>query len=113
MSGGHFDYVQHTLSDTIDKLYRILEDQELVKVRSNECYGSEDCQCPECYYIEEFSRETIKEIKKTLDLTQMTQLYLNRVDWLISGDDDEDTFHERILSDLLSLRNSTKFGDKK
>ena len=105
MSGGHFDYVQYRLNDTIEELQQILDDQELELVRSRECNNTEECQCPDCYYIEGFSRETIKEFQKTLDLVQKAQLYLNRVDWLVSGDDGEESFHERILEDLLALRN--------
>jgi C4-type Zn-finger protein len=48
----------------------------------------------------EYSEGTIKEFKNTIRILRMAQVYAQRVDWLISGDDGEESFHERLVEDL-------------
>ena len=31
-------------------------------------------------------------------------VYVNRIDWLLSGDDGEETFHKRLKEDLEKLK---------
>ena len=54
-----------------------------------------------------FSEETIDEMKKGLDYLRKASIYAQRIDWLISGDDGEEEFHERLIEDL----NNLKFKD--
>lgn len=51
----------------------------------------------------EYSEETIKEFKKAIRILRMAQVYAQRVDWLISGDDGEESFHERLVEDLAKI----------
>lgn len=54
-------------------------------------------------YQPEYTEETIKEFKTAIRTLRMAQVYAQRVDWLISGDDGEDSFHERLAEDLANI----------
>lgn len=51
----------------------------------------------------EYSEETIKEFKNAIRTLRMAQVYAQRVDWLICGDDGEESFHERLAEDLAKI----------
>jgi hypothetical protein len=89
MSGGHFNYEQYKISqiaDDIDQLVRDNNNQE--RDEWGDTKGSN------------FSAETIAEFKKGIEILKQAYVYAQRIDWLISGDDGEDTFHERLKHDL-------------
>lgn len=50
-----------------------------------------------------YSPETIQELKNAVKLLKKASIYANRIDWLFSGDDSEDTFHKRLKMDLSKL----------
>jgi len=92
MSGGHFNYEQYKISqisDDIDQLVRDNNNQE-----RNEFGGTKG---------NNFSAETIAEFKKGIEILKQAYIYAQRIDWLISADDGEDTFHERLKHDLDKL----------
>jgi hypothetical protein len=51
-----------------------------------------------------YSKETIKEFEIGLDHLKKAIIYAQRIDWLVSGDDGEESFHQRLLSDLEKMR---------
>ena len=52
----------------------------------------------------EYSKETIKEFKKGLAILRKAYVYAQRIDWLLSGDDRAESFHERIKEELDNLK---------
>ncbi len=80
MSGGKFEYFQNRYEwdDAIDCIQNI--------INTNEC---------------EYNPETINEFKKSLEIIKKARIYIKRVDWLLSGDDNEESFHESLAEDLL------------
>ena len=48
--------------------------------------------------------DTIKEFKKGIKLIKMADIYMHRMDYLLSGDDGEDNFHRRLREDLNNLK---------
>ena len=54
-------------------------------------------------YQPEYSEETIKEFKNAIRILRMAQVYAQRVDWLICGDDGEESFHERLAENLADI----------
>jgi hypothetical protein len=82
MSGGHFDYKQHYIQDIIDQL--------------EDMYGNYDTENG----CEELSEETFTVFEEALQYLHLAKIYTQRIDWLLSGDDSEDTFHERLASEL-------------
>jgi hypothetical protein len=92
MSGGHFDYGQYqisTIAETVESL--------ILKNDSNEVgdYGETIGR--------HYTPETIEEFKKAVALLKVAYTYAQRIDWLVSGDDGEDTFHQRLKNDLEKL----------
>lgn len=88
MSGGHFDYSQYhitTIADSIESIVR------------NNTHPDEDG------YIYNFSEETIKEFEKAVEILKLAGVYAQRIDWLLSGDDGEESFHERLNEELSKL----------
>jgi len=88
MSGGHFAYQQYnitTIADTIESI-----------VRNN-------TQPDEDGYIYNFSEETIKEFREAVRLLKLAGVYAQRIDWLLSGDDGEESFHERLKEEIEKL----------
>ena len=80
MSGGAFDYVQFRLQhEAIDELKRIINENVNDK---------------------KYSDDTIEKFKIGLNSLELALIYLNRIDWLVSGDDSENTFHQRLSEDL-------------
>ena len=61
-----------------------------------------------CYYdhypynadVLELSNETIGAMKEAYRQIRIAEIYATRVDWMMSGDDSEESFRERIKEDL-------------
>lgn len=84
MSGGHFDYAQYRIEDIavgIDEVIAANDDETL-----NEWGGRRGNGYPP-EIIEKF-REAAHTLRQAAEMAQ-------RVDWLLSGDDDEDSFLRR------------------
>jgi len=77
MSGGHFDYQEFRLEEIGSEIKKICTDKEY-----------------------EFSKETWKEFNRASALLSTASIYIHRIDYLLCGDDGEDTFHERLANDL-------------
>ena len=92
MSGGTFDYKQYEID-------RIAEEIDTY-VRNN---GKEvnDEYGPSWTY--NLTPETIDEFKEAVKFLRIAFVYAHRIDWLMAGDDGEDTFHERLKHDLEKL----------
>jgi hypothetical protein len=80
MSGGHFDYNQNRI------LY-IIEDIESL-FNGDVRYGP----------------ETMVEFGEAIRALKIAYVYAQRIDWLVSGDDGEDTFHERLKENLYRIK---------
>lgn len=89
MSGGHFDYKQYELGYIADDIEQMILNNDV----KNE-YG----------YAHNYSNATLKQFKKAVKLIRQAQVYAQRVDWLVSGDDGEDCFHRRLAEDLKAIK---------
>lgn len=76
MSGGHFDYKQRYLNEIEDSIER--------ELNRNNTYN-----------------ESVREkMKEAIFYLKIAEIYAQRIDWLISDDDCEETFLERLSDDL-------------
>jgi hypothetical protein len=92
MSGGFFKYEQHTLLDMADDIgSEILFNDITEKNEWGNNIGNR------------FSRETINEFEKAVTALKTAYVYAQRIDWLLSGDDGEDSFHIRLQAQLKEL----------
>jgi hypothetical protein len=51
-----------------------------------------------------YSPETIAEFEKAVKVLKLAYVYAQRIDWLLSGDDGEDSFHRRLQAQLKELK---------
>lgn len=92
MSGGHFQYKQWEIGNIADEVEQLILDNTSEELdRWGDRKG--------CH----FTLETIVEFKKGLELLRQAHIYAQRIDWLVSGDDGEDSFHNRLKTDLEKL----------
>ena len=83
MSGGHFDYKQYGLQEVADTL---IGDIARCKVKTS--------------WREAYDEQVIERMEDGLKAIVEAAVYMNRIDWLLSGDDGEDTFLRRLREDL-------------
>ena len=91
MSGGHFDYAQYKLEDIADEI-RIL-----IALNNN----------PQLNQEVKYSDETIAKFLEADKMLRVAAVMVQRIDWLVSGDDGEESFHERWNEDIKSLTTSS------
>ena len=81
MSGGHFDYNQYVIHDIANQL-----EQDIL--RNNEDHRR-------------YTKATINEMIATLCALRVCAASVERIDYLLSGDDSEATFRDRLARDIL------------
>ena len=92
MSGGHFQYKQYELGHMADEIEQIILDNDSEEVNEygdTKGYG--------------YSPDTIAKFEVARRAILCAQIYVQRIDWLVSGDDGEDSFHSRLKQDLDAL----------
>jgi hypothetical protein len=117
MSGGHWDYIQHRFTDVADDINELVEKNG--KAKTEEELKDEGWYDPDWYkkYPEELNHhkypdEVIEEFKKAAIAVGIAQIYIQRVDWLLSGDDGEESFLRRINEDLKELEDEQNQEEK-
>jgi len=121
MSGGSLcDYGQYKIGEIAREVLKLIQDNEkgyyegdyydpetnTMKKRIVYGYddeGNEITDKPEGWA--RYTPETIRTFKHSyLNLIE-AELYAHRIDWLISGDDSEESFSDRVGEDMLELKN--------
>jgi len=93
MSGGHFDYQQYKLGYIADEI------EQLILTNDSEELNQWGDQIGRHY-----NAETIVQFQFALGLVRRAQIYVQRIDWLVSGDDSEESFHKRLHEELRDER---------
>ena len=108
MSGGHWDYLQYRLTDVSYDIEKLVEKngqpksaEELKEERwhDNDWYE----KYPEDKFHYKYPEEVIEEFKKGAEIIKLAQIYMQRMDWLLSGDDGEESFISRLKQDKEKL----------
>lgn len=94
MSGGHFYYKQYAISQLIDQVQHVISNEK--KPDAVNDWGDKLCRG--------YSPETIAEFGKAVDCLQHALVYVQRIDWLLSGDDGENEFHKRLAEELQNIK---------
>lgn len=89
MSGGYFEHRQYNIQYIIDEIEHLIEKN-----------GSKERDDYGYLKYSDYSEETIREFKKAIELLKKGHVYAQRIDWLVSGDDGETTFHNRLNDEL-------------
>jgi hypothetical protein len=102
MSGGYFDYRGCHIGYIAEKIEETIRDNEMLPYEN-----------PENWFDEESNRifrengnkkygdKTIEEFKKGLYYLKMAEIYAERIDYLLSGDDGEESFNKKLKEDIL------------
>ena len=106
MSGGAFEYQQYHIEEIADDI-----EQEIIEAgreipqeiwSNNHRYGSSIDDSDRTYPT--YERKTIDIMKRAVYVLRMAYIYAKRVDWMLSGDDGEDTLAERLQEELQALK---------
>jgi hypothetical protein len=110
MSGGAFDYKQYNIGMIADEIEQTIERSGRPKTKQE--LKDESWRDTEWYekYPEDLNHykypdDVIEEFKKGVEILRKAHVYAQRIDWLISGDDGEESFHRRLKEDLSKLEN--------
>jgi hypothetical protein len=88
MSGGHYNYRQYEIQSIIESIQEIISEQS-----SETAY--------------KYSDKTIEEFKVAIYTLKRAFVYAHRIDWLASGDDGEESFHERLEEELIKVNSQS------
>lgn len=95
MSGGAFDYAQNRFDWEIAEPIQ----KEIAQNKKKPSWILD-----ESWDGQRYSDRTIQEFRNGLEILRQAYVYVQRIDWLLSGDDSEETFHERLKEDLNSFK---------
>lgn len=105
MSGGKLEYSRYRLEEIINTI------EEEINNNEKPPYDNPDNEWDrlenERFYAEggyRWDSRTIREFKFAIKLIKRVDVYIHRIDYLLSGDDGEDNFHKRLKEDLNNLK---------
>ena len=114
MSGGAFDYKQHNISMIADEIDQAIRDNGRPKTAQelrDESWGRDSewyKKYPEDLNHYAYPDDIIEEFKRGLHIMRQAYVYAQRIDWLMSGDDGDDSFRTRLREELTTLENNLK-----
>jgi hypothetical protein len=102
MSGGRFDYQQYRLHDIAETIEEEIE-SNTTKPSDWDWWGQE-------WTGQIYSDEVIDKFKEAVAYLKVAECYAQRVDWLLSGDDGEESMLRRLKTDLEKLAKEDSSG---
>jgi hypothetical protein len=110
MSGGAFEYNQYKIGYIADQIEHEIEKSGRPKTQEElkeESWRGSDWyeQYPEYLNHYKYPDEVIEEFKNAVKHLRVAEIYAQRVDWLLSGDDGDESFMKRLKEDLAKLEN--------
>lgn len=108
MSGGAFDYNQYKIGYIADQIGEVIVKNGLEKTREelkNESWRDDSWydKYPEDKFHYKYPDEVIEKMKEAVKALKIAQEYAQRVDWLLSGDDGEESFLSRLEENLKKI----------
>lgn len=98
MSGGHFDYKQYIIDHIADEVEQLILNN-----------GSDEKDEHGTLKYEHLSDEVIHHFKDAYVRLRLAAIYAQRIDWLVSGDDSEESFKHRLQQEIDDLFKSGKY----
>lgn len=92
MSGGHFDYMESVISDIADSIEQIIRNNDDKAIGE---YGEPKGRG--------YRKDTIRSLWSAYESMRSCAVFAHRVDYLLSDDDGEDSFHDRLAEDMHDL----------
>ena len=103
MSGGRFDYNQYRIRDIASEISKEIynsgrnKTEREINEEKKDYYWDTDREIDPKMY--EYPTEVIEEFKKGYEIMRLAEIYAQRIDWLLSGDDGDESFIKRLKSD--------------
>ena len=109
MSGGAFDYNQYKIGYIADQIEQTIIKNGLEKTQEelkNESWRDDSWyeKYPEDLFHYKYPDEVIEKMKEAVKALKIAQEYAQRVDWLLSGDDGEESFLSRLEENLKKIK---------
>lgn len=98
MSGGRFNYDQYKIGHIAESIESIIE-RNRKPVEKSHRWGEWDDR--EFYH--DYPDEVIEKFKEGVKILKQAEVYAQRIDWLVSGDDGEESFLKRLSEDLSKI----------
>lgn len=92
MSGGRFDYDQYKIGYIAEAIEKEIENNGRKKEKKE--FSWEDDFYPP------YKAETIQRFSEAVKFLQLAKIYAHRIDWFLSSDDGEESFHKRLNKEL-------------
>ena len=93
MSGGHFNYNQYNIDQIANDIELLINNNDSEETNEwGEVVGSG------------FSPEIVDKFREAVTQLRRAYVYAQRIDWLVSGDDGEESFHHRLEKDLSEIK---------
>lgn len=109
MSGGRWDYIEYRFTDIVEDMKRLINRNG--KLKTPEEMKEEDWRDAEWYekysedkYHRKYPDKVIEKFKEGIEIIEKAQIYIQRFDYLLSGDDGEGSFLERLEEELSKLK---------
>ena len=96
MSGGRWDYVQYRLEDIARDISEIIKTNDSTELTE---WGTQ--------YGRGYDVDTLDALSEAIPIIRMAAVHIQRADWLLSGDDGEDSYLRRLRQDI----NETIYND--
>jgi len=104
MSGGHFEYAQYKIGEIAKDIEVALERSGTeipIKERWNDKEWYE--KYPEDGFYDTYEGKIKERFEEAVKILKQAEVYAQRIDWYLSGDDGEDSFLRRLKDDLDKL----------
>ena len=89
MSGGYFNYDQYRIKTIAETIRSIIDNN----TRENEWGDARN-----------YNEETLKHFERAIEILKIAEVYTQRIDWLVSDDDGEETFINRLSEELAEIK---------
>jgi hypothetical protein len=108
MSGGAFNYDQYKIGYMVDQIEETVVKNGVEKTPEDlkeEGWRDPDWykKYPEDLFHYKYPDEVIEKMKEGIEALKRAQIYAHRIDWLLSGDDGEESFLRRLEEELNEL----------
>lgn len=95
MSGGRFEYKQYIITEIADQIEDVLYKQGK-QIPREELYYDDG----EKRYYYTYTKQVQVELRNAVHILRKAAIYAQRIDWLLSWDDSEESFLKRLKKEL-------------
>lgn len=113
MSGGFFDYKQWHIDNIADQIEQevIMSGKPIPKSKWNYIEREEYNETHKQPMNYAFPEEVLRRMEEAIYALRRAAIYAQRTDYLISCDDGEESFMERLKKELAELDSKSKMGE--